>query len=188
MDPDITLSRPGARCPHGHGWQCRPYRSPCLPSAHSPQTPTMSPMAAQTMDIHLPFGGALGHRHQPRSQQERGPRHGPGHQPGSGPHHSLLTSPCFILTWSLQSQPSPRSINPLASLSLPSLHCAFHLSHLSIHHTSVHCSSAHGRRLGVFLPATLVCVASALIVIFVLILSQIVFVFVVDKHIKYILY
>ena len=55
-DPGITMAL---------GGQLRPLRSIwLLVAAHSSQTSTWLPAAAQTMDIHMTLGGSMGHGHQ----------------------------------------------------------------------------------------------------------------------------
>lgn len=81
---------------------------------HGPQT--WCPMAIQTTDIHLVFGGNSGQRHQQRAQlqQNQKLRHGSWWQPGPGPHHDLLISFFSSLLLSFQFYDSPPYINPLA--------------------------------------------------------------------------
>ena len=85
------------------------------------------------LDIHMTFGGYMGHRHQhrPLLLQDHGPRCGPQWQHRLGPHHGLrwqhrlLTTSCSSPSSCLQFLLSSQCTRHSASLSLLALYHTF---------------------------------------------------------------
>lgn len=99
---------------------------PFTPMAEHLQISTWFSMGTQTTDISLTFGGNSGHRqwHRPQLQHDHESRHGFLWQRPPAKASSYLP---ILLLLRIQSHLSPQCTNPLALLSLLSLHHKLHL-------------------------------------------------------------